>query len=480
MNKPWTEFTSALEGILDRLLGPYNVEAVVEPIHIKISEAIMNFQESGADLSAAVFAKCGKPKLKSSRNFRRRRNAEGGLDTSEFTPIANMKAEDFGEEEDDQEDKELMQGDRHGEIRGGLGGVGGSHPDDTQPSKSLEKLLKEIKNKVKKSKVMWNVLPKQVCNGISKDYSSQLCWNGSGAIKPDRNKSTEESESGLPPGKGPPNLLVAEQVLILQLITDKLRASYNGLDVQWVQDVGKILDQNLKKTLQNKFSPGVIICLNVFAADDLDFDGSGSRGSGSGDLPEDDLEDSDDDDPSGRIKPERRPPPPITPSTTTTINFNPNNRPKFPLRPAPPILVHRGEQDNDSDEDDDDDDDDEDDVTRNWNPEIFSRPSNPDRDSGNSNKDIDFAPMPPYQVPLPPRIPESRPPPPPPFTIPTTTTPVTTTTTTRRPGVGGDNDVKKTTVNSSGHGGDASSAIAVFKLFSPIIVSMIGKVFSFS
>jgi hypothetical protein len=65
--KTWTEFTNALEQILDRLLGPYNVEAVVEPIHIKISEAIMNFQESGPDLSQAVFAKCGKPKLKSAR-----------------------------------------------------------------------------------------------------------------------------------------------------------------------------------------------------------------------------------------------------------------------------------------------------------------------------------------------------------------------------------------------------------------------------
>lgn len=67
MTKAWTEFTNALEAVLDRLLGPYNVEAVVEPIHIKISEAIMNFQESGPELSQAVFAKCGKPKLKSAR-----------------------------------------------------------------------------------------------------------------------------------------------------------------------------------------------------------------------------------------------------------------------------------------------------------------------------------------------------------------------------------------------------------------------------
>lgn len=49
--KTWTDYTNSMENVLDRLLGPYNVEAVVEPIHIKISEAIMNFQESGPDLS---------------------------------------------------------------------------------------------------------------------------------------------------------------------------------------------------------------------------------------------------------------------------------------------------------------------------------------------------------------------------------------------------------------------------------------------
>lgn len=237
MNKPWTEFTNALEGILDRLLGPYNVEAVVEPIHIKISEAIMNFQESGTDLSQAVFTKCGKPQLKSSTRSFNRRDVKG---SPLLTNSSNRKKEETEDhidaDDDDDDDTELMQADRHGDARGG-----GQHgrPEDTQPSKSLEKLLKEIKNKVRKTKTMWNVLPKQVCNGISKDFSSQLCWNGSATIKPDRNKTGEESEPGLPPGKGPPNLLVAEQVLILQLITDKLRASYNGLDVQWVQDVGK-------------------------------------------------------------------------------------------------------------------------------------------------------------------------------------------------------------------------------------------------
>jgi hypothetical protein len=39
-------------------------------------------------------------------------------------------------------------------------------------------------------------------------------------------------------GKSSLNPLVSEQVLILQQITEKLRASYNGLDVQWIQEPG--------------------------------------------------------------------------------------------------------------------------------------------------------------------------------------------------------------------------------------------------
>ena len=31
----------------ERLVGPFNIEMTIEPISIKISDAIMNFQESG-------------------------------------------------------------------------------------------------------------------------------------------------------------------------------------------------------------------------------------------------------------------------------------------------------------------------------------------------------------------------------------------------------------------------------------------------
>lgn len=56
-------FIDAVEKVADRLLGPFNIAMVVEPIDIKISEAIMSFQEHNQEISQKIFAGCGKPVL---------------------------------------------------------------------------------------------------------------------------------------------------------------------------------------------------------------------------------------------------------------------------------------------------------------------------------------------------------------------------------------------------------------------------------
>ena len=43
----WDDYIEALMSLSERLAGPFNVEMTIEPISIKISDAIMNFQESG-------------------------------------------------------------------------------------------------------------------------------------------------------------------------------------------------------------------------------------------------------------------------------------------------------------------------------------------------------------------------------------------------------------------------------------------------
>ena len=39
-------FADAMIKLAERLEGPFNIETVVDPIDVKISEAIMNFQEN--------------------------------------------------------------------------------------------------------------------------------------------------------------------------------------------------------------------------------------------------------------------------------------------------------------------------------------------------------------------------------------------------------------------------------------------------
>lgn len=58
-----TTITEAVDKVADRLLGPFNIAMVVEPIDIKISEAIMSFQEHNQEISQKIFAGCGKPVL---------------------------------------------------------------------------------------------------------------------------------------------------------------------------------------------------------------------------------------------------------------------------------------------------------------------------------------------------------------------------------------------------------------------------------
>ena len=44
-------------------MGPFDIEDVVDPIGVKISDAIMNFQNSGYDVTTKVFKDCGIPRI---------------------------------------------------------------------------------------------------------------------------------------------------------------------------------------------------------------------------------------------------------------------------------------------------------------------------------------------------------------------------------------------------------------------------------
>ncbi|KAB7507050.1 Glypican-4, partial [Armadillidium nasatum] len=102
--KLWPDFVDAMQKLGDRLEGPFNIGHEVPPINLKISNAIMNFQESGLEISNKDFSS-------------RRSNSEDDA------------------------------------LRG--------------QDEALTKLIREIKTKIKNSKNFWSELPAEIYDGSS-------------------------------------------------------------------------------------------------------------------------------------------------------------------------------------------------------------------------------------------------------------------------------------------------------------------------
>ena len=140
LHESWDKFVDSLTAVGERLIGPFNIEAVVEPIDIKISDAIMNFQESGYEVTQKVFQDCGQPRLG------RRQASNGG----------------FGYSVPQQTNRQLR--------------------PTTGAGTNLDTLVTDIMVKVKDTKGFWTKLPSILCQnpdvGSGKDPVEQNCWNG--------------------------------------------------------------------------------------------------------------------------------------------------------------------------------------------------------------------------------------------------------------------------------------------------------------
>ncbi|XP_046634978.1 glypican-6-like [Daphnia pulicaria] len=210
----WDNYVDALMKVADRLLGPFNIELVVDPIDIKISDAIMNFQENGYEISQKVFKGCGQPRL-----------GKRSATTSEI----NFESVKF---------------DRAGS--GGTGTGGANVRPTTAAGTSLDRLVRDIKQKVKSSRGYWSKLPQTVC---AHEKLAPLagsadgdCWNGSERARYSAALMADgvAAQAGNPEvtlDASRPNTLVNDQIFTLRLITNKLENAYNGMDVEWDDSV---------------------------------------------------------------------------------------------------------------------------------------------------------------------------------------------------------------------------------------------------
>ncbi|XP_013775184.1 glypican-6-like [Limulus polyphemus] len=114
-----------------------------------------------------------------------------------------------------------------------------------QPTKSgLERLVDDIKKKLKRTKNFWSQLASELCNNpeVAGDRNvrenSDSCWNGLAKARYDATPvgngvSSQKDNPEVSLDITSQNVIISQQILTLHLINSKLNDAYNGLDVAW-------------------------------------------------------------------------------------------------------------------------------------------------------------------------------------------------------------------------------------------------------
>uniref|UniRef100_A0A5F8G5T0 Glypican 6 n=1 Tax=Monodelphis domestica TaxID=13616 RepID=A0A5F8G5T0_MONDO len=193
--------------VAERLEGPFNIESVMDPIDVKISEAIMNMQENSMQVSAKVFQGCGQPKPAPA--LRSSRSAPENFNTR-FRPY---------------------------------------NPEErptTAAGTSLDRLVTDIKEKLKLSKKFWSALPYTICKDervTAGTSNEEECWNGHSKSRylPEIMNDGLTNQINNPEVDVDitrPDTFIRQQIMALRVMTNKLKNAYNGNDVNF-QDTSK-------------------------------------------------------------------------------------------------------------------------------------------------------------------------------------------------------------------------------------------------
>ncbi|XP_054887842.1 glypican-6-like isoform X1 [Poeciliopsis prolifica] len=210
LDPEWNQYIDAMLLVAHRLEGPFNIESVMDPIDVKISEAIMNMQDNSAQVSFRVFQDCGQPKL-----------AEISRSARDTSDVFNARFRPYNPEE----------------------------PPTTAAGTTLDRLrmvwrtmqfsVVDIKEKLKLSKKFWSSLPEAMCvedRLTAGNASDEDCWNGhtKGRYFPEVQKDGLTNQMNNPEvgvDITRPDTFIRQQIMALRVMTNKLRNAYNGNDI---------------------------------------------------------------------------------------------------------------------------------------------------------------------------------------------------------------------------------------------------------
>ncbi|XP_062379961.1 glypican-4 [Sardina pilchardus] len=197
----WNNFLDSMLSLADRLEGPFNFESVMDPIDVKISDAIMNMQENSMQVSQKVFQGCGQPKPSKAFTRTSRSIKETGF-TGRFRPYS---------------------------------------PDarpTTAAGTSLDRLVTDVKKKLKHAKKFWSTLPDTVCEGERVAIGDEECWNGTAksryeSVVMNSGLANQVANPDVEVDISKPDVVIRRQIVVLKEMTTWLKAAYNGHDISF-------------------------------------------------------------------------------------------------------------------------------------------------------------------------------------------------------------------------------------------------------
>lgn len=195
LDAEWNNFLDAMLSLVERLEGPFNFESVIDPIDVKISEAIMNMQENSMHVSQKVFQGCGQPKPVQ----RARRSTKDSTFPGRFRPYS----------------------------------------PDTRPTTAagtnMDRLVTDVKKKLKHAKKFWSKLPETVC---VEDRVAQgdECWNGTAKSRYEsvvlgNGLANQVLNPHVEVDITKPDVVIRRQIAVLKEMTTRLKAAHSGNDI---------------------------------------------------------------------------------------------------------------------------------------------------------------------------------------------------------------------------------------------------------
>ncbi|XDV37182.1 hypothetical protein PO909_006832 [Leuciscus waleckii] len=195
LDTEWNNFLDSMLGLAERLEGPFNFESVMDPIDVKISDAIMNMQENSMQVSQKVW----QPKPNTA--FRTRRSSKDSGFPGRFRPYSP-------------------------EAR-----------PTTAAGTSLDRLLTDVKKKLKHAKKFWSTLPDTVCVG-DRISTGDECWNGTAksryeSVVMGNGLANQVSNPDVEVDITKPDMVIRRQIAVLKEMTSWLKAAYTGTDISF-------------------------------------------------------------------------------------------------------------------------------------------------------------------------------------------------------------------------------------------------------